>query len=138
MAERSDQQLIARFRKGDDTAFDAIYDRYRPMLLRYARRVLGGGAEHAEDVVQEGMWRAARALRRRTVSRWGRVSRPMTKPFGESRRFAVRAQSERRCCWAAAGAARTASATRVVIRRTATTLLTGPGASRGSPSGCCR
>jgi RNA polymerase sigma factor (sigma-70 family) len=63
-AERDDQRLIAAYRRGDDTAFDAIFDRYRPMLLRYARRVLGGGAEHAEDVVQEGMWRAARALRR--------------------------------------------------------------------------
>jgi RNA polymerase sigma factor (sigma-70 family) len=63
-AERDDQRLIAAYRRGDDAAFDAIFDRYRPMLLRYARRVLGGGAEHAEDVVQEGMWRAARALRR--------------------------------------------------------------------------
>ena len=63
-AERDDQRLIAAFRAGDDAAFDAIFARYRPVLVRYARRVLGGGAEHAEDVVQEGMWRAARALRR--------------------------------------------------------------------------
>jgi RNA polymerase sigma factor (sigma-70 family) len=64
VAERDDQRLIAAYRRGDDKAFDAIYDRYRPMLLRYARRVLGANGEHAEDVVQEGMWRAARALRR--------------------------------------------------------------------------
>jgi RNA polymerase sigma factor (sigma-70 family) len=64
VAEPDDQKLIAAYRRGDDKAFDAIHDRYRPMLLRYARRVLGGGSEHAEDVVQEGMWRAARALRR--------------------------------------------------------------------------
>jgi len=62
--KRSDEQLVAAYRAGDDAAFDVIYDRYRPVLLRYARRVLGGGSEVAEDVVQEGMWRAARALRR--------------------------------------------------------------------------
>jgi RNA polymerase sigma factor (sigma-70 family) len=60
----SDEQLVAAYRAGNDSAFDQIFDRYRPVLLRYARRVLGGGSEVAEDVVQEAMWRAARALRR--------------------------------------------------------------------------
>ncbi len=64
VAERDDQRLVDAYRRGDDAAFDAIFERYRPVLLRYAKRVLGKGGEHAEDVVQEGMWRAARALRR--------------------------------------------------------------------------
>ena len=63
-ADREDVRLVDAYRRGDDAAFEMIFDRYRPMLLRYARRVLGGSVEYAEDVVQESMWRAARALRR--------------------------------------------------------------------------
>jgi RNA polymerase sigma factor (sigma-70 family) len=60
----TDEQLVAAYRRGDDAAFTAIFERHRPVLLRYARKVLGSSSEHAEDVVQEAMWRAARALRR--------------------------------------------------------------------------
>ena len=59
-----DQPLIAAFRAGDDAAFAQIFDRHHNVLLRYARRVLGRSCEHAEDVVQEAMFRASRALRR--------------------------------------------------------------------------
>jgi RNA polymerase sigma factor (sigma-70 family) len=59
-----DQRLIAAFRAGDDAAFSKIFDRHHARLLRYARKVLGKSSEHAEDVVQEGMLRASRALRR--------------------------------------------------------------------------
>ncbi|CAA9509363.1 MAG: hypothetical protein AVDCRST_MAG53-2845 [uncultured Solirubrobacteraceae bacterium] len=59
-----DQPLIAAFRAGDDGAFAQIFERHHGELLRYARRVLGRSSEHAEDVVQEAMLRASRALRR--------------------------------------------------------------------------
>ncbi len=59
-----DQPLIAAFRAGNDAAFAQIFDRHHNVLLRYARRVLGRSCEHAEDVVQEAMFRASRALRR--------------------------------------------------------------------------
>jgi RNA polymerase sigma factor (sigma-70 family) len=59
-----DQRLIAAFRAGDDAAFSKIFDRHHAPLLRYARKVLGKSSEHAEDVVQEAMLRASRALRR--------------------------------------------------------------------------
>ena len=59
-----DQPLIAAFRRGDDAAFAQIFARHHDALLRYARRVLGRSSEHAEDVVQEAMFRASRALRR--------------------------------------------------------------------------
>ncbi len=59
-----DQPLIAAFRAGDDAAFGQIFARHHDVLLRYARRVLGRSCEHAEDVVQEAMFRASRALRR--------------------------------------------------------------------------
>jgi len=59
-----DQPLIAAFRAGDDAAFAQIFARHHDVLLRYARRVLARSSEHAEDVVQEAMFRASRALRR--------------------------------------------------------------------------
>jgi RNA polymerase sigma factor (sigma-70 family) len=64
MGERDDQQLIAAYRAGDDAAFGRIHDRHHAALERYARKVLGRNGEHAEDVVQEAMLRASRALRR--------------------------------------------------------------------------
>src|SRR6476646_5318415 len=64
MAERDDQQLIAAYRAGDDAAFGRIHERHHAALERYARKVLGRNSEHAEDVVQEAMLRASRALRR--------------------------------------------------------------------------
>ena len=59
-----DQALIAAYRAGDDAAFGRIHERHHAALERYARKVLGRGSEHAEDVVQEAMLRASRALRR--------------------------------------------------------------------------
>jgi RNA polymerase sigma factor (sigma-70 family) len=60
----SDERLVAALRAGDATAFDAIHDRYRPRLVRFATRVLGGQQAVAEDVVQEALLRAYRALQR--------------------------------------------------------------------------
>ena len=59
-----DQALIAAYRAGDDAAFGRIHERHHVALERYARKVLGRSSEHAEDVVQEAMLRASRALRR--------------------------------------------------------------------------
>jgi RNA polymerase sigma factor (sigma-70 family) len=59
----SDERLIAAFRAGDEAAFQQIHDRYRAALLRFATRILRDGGT-AEDVVQEALWRAHRALRR--------------------------------------------------------------------------
>jgi RNA polymerase sigma factor (sigma-70 family) len=59
-----DQALIAAYRAGDDAAFARIHERHHGQLERYARKVLGRSSEHAEDVVQEAMLRASRALRR--------------------------------------------------------------------------
>ncbi len=64
----SDERLVAAFRAGDETAFQQIHDRYRAALLRFATRILRDDGT-AEDVVQEALWRAHRAL--------GRDDRPM-------------------------------------------------------------
>jgi RNA polymerase sigma factor (sigma-70 family) len=64
-AARDDDALVAAFRAGDEAAFEMIDARYRAALIRYARRVLRGTDDDlAEDVVQEALWRAHRALRR--------------------------------------------------------------------------
>ena len=63
---RDDQELIALFRAGDDAAFGVIFERYRPGLVRFARKILTGSPTTAEDVVQEAMLRTSLALRRDT------------------------------------------------------------------------
>ncbi|HEY3830315.1 MAG TPA: sigma-70 family RNA polymerase sigma factor [Solirubrobacteraceae bacterium] len=57
-------ELIRELRAGEERAFTEIVRRYRPRLLAFARRLLAGRSENAEDVVQEALMRAHRALRR--------------------------------------------------------------------------
>ena len=58
-----DTTLVARFRAGDDRAFDVLHARYRASLLRLAERSLGSRRALAEDVVQDSLERAYRARR---------------------------------------------------------------------------
>lgn len=58
-----DEQLVELVRAGDDRAFDAIHDRYRPRLVSFARGLLGGAHHDAEEVVQDAFVRALSALR---------------------------------------------------------------------------
>lgn len=60
----SDTQLVAAYRGGDRHAFDAIHARYHVRLERFARQMLKANPAVAEDVVQEAMLRASRALLR--------------------------------------------------------------------------
>jgi RNA polymerase sigma factor (sigma-70 family) len=60
---RSDDQLIALFRFGSDEAFRVIHDRYRPRIQAYARQMLAGSQQDAEDATQDVFVRAYRALR---------------------------------------------------------------------------
>jgi RNA polymerase sigma-70 factor (ECF subfamily) len=52
MASRRDADVIRRIRAGDRAAFLEFYDRYAPLLLSVATRVLGDRRE-AEDVLQD-------------------------------------------------------------------------------------
>ena len=45
----TDAELIAAFHRGDPTAFDALYDRWRGPATGYAARMLGDAAE-AEEI----------------------------------------------------------------------------------------
>jgi RNA polymerase sigma factor (sigma-70 family) len=61
---RGDDALVARVRAGDAAAFEALVALYRPRLVAHARRILGERRDAADDVVQEALWRAHRALLR--------------------------------------------------------------------------
>jgi RNA polymerase sigma factor (sigma-70 family) len=59
---RSDEQLVALFRAGDDEAFRAIHDRYHKRLFAYTRQMLPG-RQDAEDALQDVFVRAYSGLR---------------------------------------------------------------------------
>jgi len=59
----TDDQLVVRFRAGDDAAFTEIHRRFRAALTAFARRMLHGSGHDAEDVVQDAFIRAYRGLR---------------------------------------------------------------------------
>jgi RNA polymerase sigma factor (sigma-70 family) len=60
---RSDEQLVALFRAGNDDAFDVIHDRYRQRLFAYTRQMLPGSRQDAEDALQDVFVRAFGGLR---------------------------------------------------------------------------
>lgn len=59
----SDDDLVARFRSGDDAAFEEIDRRYRRPLIAFARRMLSGTGHDADDIVQDAFVRAYGGLR---------------------------------------------------------------------------
>jgi|GEM_PF-1292333 len=62
LARASDECLVELAREGDERAFESIVERYRPQLLRHARRIAG---EHAaEDALQHAFACAWHSLRR--------------------------------------------------------------------------
>src|SRR5688572_194941 len=60
-AGTTDEELVARIRRGDEMAFAAVHARYRAMLERYALRLLGSRPA-AEDAVQDVFIRAHAAI----------------------------------------------------------------------------
>ncbi len=60
---RSDEQLVALFRAGNEAAFSVIHDRYRQRLFAYSRQMLGGSRQDAEDALQDVFLRAYSSLR---------------------------------------------------------------------------
>src|SRR3954470_4507515 len=57
----TDDQLVRRALDGDGRAYTALVDRHAGAFLRFATRMLGS-VEDAEDVVQDSLYRAYRAL----------------------------------------------------------------------------
>jgi RNA polymerase sigma factor (sigma-70 family) len=63
LAAMGDATLVGLIAAGSDDAFAALDDRYRRRLVRFARGFVSGGTADAEDVVQDALVRAVRALR---------------------------------------------------------------------------
>src|SRR4051794_36632524 len=62
-AGRSDERLVKIAKEGDERAFEVLYERHSPAILRYCRSLLRSTQE-AEDVKQEVFVLAISALRR--------------------------------------------------------------------------
>jgi RNA polymerase sigma factor (sigma-70 family) len=62
--DRSDGALVARLRRGDEAAFEEIYESYHRNLLAFCHHMLGS-REEAEDVLQHTFIAAYRHLRAR-------------------------------------------------------------------------
>ncbi len=60
-ASSTDEELVARFAAGDDTALDRIVLRHRKEIRRIAYRLTGNHAE-GDDLAQETFCRAFTAL----------------------------------------------------------------------------
>jgi len=60
---RSDQQLVALFREGNEEAFRVLHDRYRPRLLAYVRQMLASRSSEVEDALQDVFVRTYAGLR---------------------------------------------------------------------------
>jgi RNA polymerase sigma-70 factor (ECF subfamily) len=58
--EASDAELVSRFQDGEVAAFETLYRRHQPLLLRHLTRLVGEGV--AEELAQEAFLRAARRL----------------------------------------------------------------------------
>src|SRR3954468_21749064 len=63
LAAMGDDTLVGLVAAGSDDAFAALDARYRRRLVRFAHGFVPGGTADAEDVVQEALVRAVRALR---------------------------------------------------------------------------
>ena len=60
---RGDEHLVERVRRGDEAAFEVIYERHVHGLLSFCRHMLGS-REEAEDAVQQAFTAAHRDLLR--------------------------------------------------------------------------
>lgn len=63
---RTDDELVAALRAGDEDAFAVLVRRHQAALTAYARQTLGGASAHhdAEEAVQDAFVRALAYLRR--------------------------------------------------------------------------
>src|SRR5687768_8757319 len=63
LATLGDERLVEQVRRGNEAAFEAIFDRYHRGILAFARHMLSS-AEEAEDAVQHTFIQAYDAMRR--------------------------------------------------------------------------
>src|SRR4051794_38702523 len=63
LAPLGDERLVQQVRRGNDAAFEAIFDRYNRGILAFCRRMLAS-SEEAEDAVQHTFAQAYDSMRR--------------------------------------------------------------------------
>src|SRR3954468_1813186 len=63
LAPLSDERLVEQVRRGNDAAFEAIYDRHHRGILGFCRHMLAS-VEEAEDAVQHTFIQAYDSIRR--------------------------------------------------------------------------
>ena len=61
---KSEQELVARLRSGDQAAVDELLNWCAPRLYRFIFRIIGGNQDDAEDIMQETLIAAVRSLGR--------------------------------------------------------------------------
>ncbi|MBJ7347723.1 MAG: sigma-70 family RNA polymerase sigma factor [Thermoleophilaceae bacterium] len=61
LRRQSDERLVALTRRGNETAFETLVEKYRPRLLAFCRHMVGS-TEDAEDIMQESFVAAHRAM----------------------------------------------------------------------------
>src|SRR3954451_16707506 len=64
LSQLDDERLARLVHKGDDAAFELLYDRHHSALLAFCRHMVGN-REDAEDALQQTFLRAHKALRER-------------------------------------------------------------------------
>lgn len=52
MNQRSDKQLVAKYRSGDEAALEALIRRYLPVIFNFSRRY-AGNSDNASDITQD-------------------------------------------------------------------------------------
>jgi RNA polymerase sigma-70 factor (ECF subfamily) len=65
-ADTDDYVLLQLISAGDENAFSVLYQRYSPILLRYAAHFLNGDVSLAADIVDDAMfqiWKSAAAFK---------------------------------------------------------------------------
>ena len=60
-ADYSDETLVKLYKEGDESAFEAIYERYKYVIKGAARSYYLSGGDN-EDLLQEGLWGLLKAV----------------------------------------------------------------------------
>ena len=60
--QMSDEEIIAAYRRGEESAIDFICQKYKPLVLKRAKAMFLAGGE-TDDLIQEGMLGLFKAIR---------------------------------------------------------------------------
>ena len=115
LALAGDGRLVEQVRRGNDAAFEVVFERHGAAILSFCRHMLGS-QEEAEDAVQHTFAAAHRDLQR------GGEREIALKPwlFAIARNRCLSLLRARRCCWQRSATSRTrTSATCSTARRPA-------------------